>query len=502
MTWVEPIAVRLVSKLQQRDCQTKGDFTHSRQMLIISPARANSPMKPSRCRSLLIVLIASVALLSGPRASADIGFSASATNSVAVSNTLTYTFNFTNATGFPIQNVFLTNQLSIALATNQSGWVMVNSNTLVLPVGTLPTGAVLQTNLSVTPFFIGIRTNDPVITNIVTLVASGQTNVTTNLVTTVVIPKGDLAVSISVPTQGLLAGDVLVMTVAVTNLGPQTIQNVTLANQIPTSFKLLTPTNLITSFTNGNLTIGLGSLANGGSTNLQFRFEPTNSGAGFVLTAQVVASSLVDSNLANNTATSTNDIGAYLPATLIATNLSAQIYNPQTGLMEQTFLLSNIGSNSVPSARVIVSGLTNWLYNAAGTNAGLPFVTYNSALGTNQSVVMLLEYFIPTRVAVTNPVLTAFAVPPVNLTASTNLSLSITTFTNLSGGRWLVEFQSVPGRSYTVLYFDNLVSAWSAAQPAIIAPADRTQWIDNGPPKTSTHPSNTTFRLYRVLQNP
>ena len=478
----------------------KGGFPHSRPILTINQHEP-SLMNTSRCRRSIFSLLTAVVLLTGRPASADIGFSASATPSpVIVSNALTYTFNFTNTTGVVITNIFLTNQISFTLVTNRPGWVNITSNVMVLPIGTLTSGAVIQTNWSVNPFTLGIQTNTLFFTNTVTLVAEGQANVITNLITQIAIPQSDLGVSISVPTQGVLANDVMVMDVTVTNLGPDTIQNVTLTNLLPTSFTLLTPTNLISLFANGNLTINLGSLTNRGSTNLHLTFQPTNSGS-FGLVAQVVAPSLVDTNLANNQTISTNVIGAYMEGTLTATFLSAQQYNPQTGLMEQTILLSNIGTNSVLSARVIVSGLTNWLYNAVGTNAGLPFVTYNSTLGTNQSVVMLLEYFVPTRVAVANPILTAVAVPAVNFTAFTNSSLSITTFTNLSGGRWLVEFQSVPGRSYTVLYSDNFGAMWSSAQPAITAPADRIQWIDNGPPKTATHPSNTVSRLYRVLQN-
>ena len=158
-------------------------------------------MKYSRCRHILFSFLFVAALLAARPAAADLGFSAAvSTSSIVVSNTLTYTFNLTNATGFAISNIFLTNQFSIAIATNQSGWVTVNSNTIVLPVGTLLNATVLQTNWSGTPFFTGIRTNELSVTNTVTLVADGQANVTTNLETKIVIPKGDLGVSISVPT--------------------------------------------------------------------------------------------------------------------------------------------------------------------------------------------------------------------------------------------------------------------------------------------------------------
>jgi hypothetical protein len=64
----------------------------------------------------------------------------------------------------------------------------------------------------------------------------------------------------------------------------------------------------------------------------------------------------------------------------------------------------------------------------------------------------------------------------------------------------LIEFQSIPGHTYSVLYSDD--SSFTntlVAQPSIVAPADRTQWIDDGPPKTISAPTNVSSRFYQVL---
>lgn len=460
-------------------------------------------MKFSRCRSLLTILLAAVALLSERRASADIGFSASATNSVVVSNTLTYRFNFTNATGVTITNIFLTNQLSFTVASNPPGWVTIASNIIVLPIGTLTNGGALQTNWSSNPFIVGIPTNTVFYTNAVTLVASGQANVSTNLVTKIVIPQGDLAVSISVPTQGLLAGDVLVMSVTVTNLGPDTIQNVTLTNLLPTSFRLLTPTNLVSIFTNGNLTVGIGSLTNRGSTNLHLSFEPTNSGS-FGLVAQVVAPSLVDTNIANNTAISTNVIGAFLtnPGD-VTTTVVTQRFNFLTGLLEVTVRLTNGTANPLPATRVLASGLPTGarLYNGSGTNSGNTYALYNATLAAGASVDLVLEFYVLKVSTFTNYTLAAFGVPVVNLNSSTTNGTSVLSTSYGSGG-FLIKFAATIGKTYTVLYSDN-ASFTNAltSQPSIVAPATQVQWIDYGPPKTVTHPTNAVQRFYRVMQN-
>jgi hypothetical protein len=65
----------------------------------------------------------------------------------------------------------------------------------------------------------------------------------------------------------------------------------------------------------------------------------------------------------------------------------------------------------------------------------------------------------------------------------------------------LIEFQSVPGQAYLILYSDN-ASFTNAlmAQPTIVAPADRVQWIDDGPPKTISRLADCTNRFYKVVQ--
>ena len=60
----------------------------------------------------------------------------------------------------------------------------------------------------------------------------------------------------------------------------------------------------------------------------------------------------------------------------------------------------------------------------------------------------------------------------------------------------------MPGNSYSVVYSDNVAFANAlAAQPPIMAPADRVQWIDNGPPETLSRPAGTAARFYRVQLN-
>jgi hypothetical protein len=225
--------------------------------------------------------------------------------------------------------------------------------------------------------------------------------------------------------------------------------------------------------------------------------QPTNTG---VLTFSATAGLFDINNPAQSASTNITVQG--FSGTLIATNVLSMVFDPQTGLMDQKIRLSNIGTNAVAAARVMVSGLTNRLYNAVGTNNGKPYVVYGSTLDTNQSVDLVLEYFIPTRLPITisNSQYTAVGIGAVDLSlpTGTNGTFLITKIVPLTNSFVLIEFQSTPGLTYTISYSDDTVS-WLLAQPSIKAHADRTQWIDDGPPKTVSVP---TSRLYRAFVNP
>jgi len=221
----------------------------------------------------------------------------------------------------------------------------------------------------------------------------------------------------------------------------------------------------------------------------------------------VTAPNLLDPNLTNNTASNSLDVMDYPAADLVAVTNSAQIVNHQNGLIEQSILLSNVGTNDVTAARVIVTGLSNRLFNASGTNNGTPFVVYASKLAVNQSVSLLLQYAPRLPFPFADSQLQAFAVPVPDWTpptaASTSKSLNITRLVQLANGNMLVEFPAITNRSYTVVYSDNVsFSNAMIAPPSIVAPANVIQWIDYGPPTTTSAPTNSPVRFYRVFLNP
>jgi hypothetical protein len=274
--------------------------------------------------------------------------------------------------------------------------------------------------------------------------------------------------------------------------------------------KGVSPTNQSYTVVVSNLLFNLGTLADGGYTNLQFTVEPTNAEM-LTLFASVGSSSVFDPDLTNNSASTNINVTNYLPSLLVAVTNSAEVINPQVGLFEQNILLSNVGATNVLAARVVVTGLTvtNQLYNAVGTNDGNPFVYYSAPLLTNQSVILKLQFFEPyTRATfpLTNSQLQAYAVPMPDWTppvvSSTSTNLNITGIVQLSNGNILIQFPATLGKTYTVVYSDNvLFSNAMIAPPSFTATENPVQWIDYGPPATISAPANTSNRFYRVILN-
>ena len=302
----------------------------------------------------------------------------------------------------------------------------------------------------------------------------------------------------------------------VTNLGPTNASNVILTNAVLSpstntwvTWGLVSPTNLTVEFTNGTALVSLGTLTNQAVINCAFAAQATNAML-LTLYASVGSADVPDPNLTNNVATTNVLVTNALPGILVANFASPlQAFNPQNGLMEQVVVLSNVGPTSVASSRVVVSGLTatNWLFNAAGTNNSDPFVVYAAPLNTNQSVNLLLQYFVPTGLpfTITTNQLQALEVPAYDLTPPSNLgtNIAISDKLQLPSGRILIEFPSVTNAGYTVVYSDNATFTNSkVALPSITAPADRVQWIDYGPPGTISLPAGTNSRFYKVYLNP
>ena len=452
-------------------------------------------------------------MVAGARVEAQVSLSYSilgSPNPALVNSNLTYTISLTNngiAVNIVVTNtldaqctfVSATNTFPGATTTNNGNVVVFSFNSPFDP-NLLP---VAQMTVIAQPTAVGL------VTNTVTFNIIGIPTFTTNIVTRVTNAPSilaDLAVAMKGPTMAVFSNDWMSYGVSVTNLGPNTAPNVFLTNTLPPGVGYITNSPAFTRLgTGSNVVISLGSLTNGAFRNFVLTVQPTNAGA-LTFSSVVNSTTMTDPTPANNTASFTVAVSNFLSGQLVAYTNSAQVPNGQVGYLEQTIVVSNKGPTTVAAVRVMVSGLTNRLANAVGTNNGNPFVVYSSSLDPGQSVNLLLQFY-PNRTAFAfgNSQLHAVEVTPLNLAPPANLSskVNFTGIFRMPSGGMLLEFPTLSNRTYTVEYTTNLLSTnWLAVQPALIAPANYTFWIDYGPPATLSQPTNSAVRFYRVFLNP
>jgi uncharacterized repeat protein (TIGR01451 family) len=464
----------------------------------------------------LLATMAVALFLAGTRVEAQGQFGlsvVSSADSILVSNNLTYTITVTNLLG-PFGDVLVSNTLPASVqfksAIPSFGGTVTNfGSVVVFDIGPFDVSTIVQMSLTVQPTAVGLITNQVIVWVPSTLgTYATATNVVTQ-VTNVPPVEADLGVAITVPTTAIITNDWTTYSVSVTNAGPSAAPGVMFTNTLPPGTSLLgvLPRLPIYTASGSNLIFNLGTLNSGASAGFQFSIQPTNAGV-LNCAASVGAPGVLDPNPANNTASNSFAVLNYLSGILTASVTSTQTYNPQNGLVEQFITVSNAGLTSVPATRVVVAGLTSQqLFNNVGTNSGNPFVVYASKLDTNQTVRLLFQFFAANYFTLTNSQLQAFAVPlpnlapPVVLSSSRNLVIS--RILPLSNGDVLLEFPSTVGRTYTLVYSDNvLFSNAMIAPPSIVAGANRKQWVDYGPPTTTSVPPAAGARFYRVIQNP
>ena len=441
-------------------------------------------------------------------------FATGSPNPVIVSNSLTYTIIVTNLSGFTPADTLVTNTLAgsfqILSVTNSQGTNSISGNVVVFDLGVFNTGTIAQMAVTVQPMAQGTVADAVTVVSFTPAATPSSTNVITQVTNAPVLPQADLAVAMTEPTSQVFSNDWMVYGVSVTNLGPATAPGVFLTNTLPTNvaYKSVSPSNktFTVSIQSSNVIFNLGALTNGAFRNFQLTVQPTNAGT-WTFVSVVSTNGVYDPNPTNNSASINVAVSNFLshPGQLTATIVSPQKFNQLSGRLEQSIVLSNAGPTSVDSARVTVTGLTNWLSNATGTNNGNPFVTYASALANGQGGAYLLLQFYPNQNSFpfTNSQLRADGVTMPNLApaASGLMPTNILLMARLPSGGVFLEFPTLTNRAFTVEYSSNLVN-WLAAQPITVTPANYTAWIDYGPPETVSHPTNTPMRFYRVFLNP
>ena len=433
---------------------------------------------------------------------------------VTISNTLTFTINLTNTSGLTLTNLLVTNALpasaQLLSATTTTGIVaqVSGTNAVFLTVRFLTNNGRVTFAVLSRPGALGS------ITNSVYIAATNGTVPLTNLLTTteVVLGFANLSVGFVGPSQTVLTNDQMTYTVSVTNHGPNTASGVVLSNHFALGARLIyiSPTNLTGSQSGTNLVLNLGSFTSNGVQQIQMVLSPTNAGS-FTFASTVFAPSFQDTNTTDNVFTNAVLVTNALPGVITQiSTLASSTVDRQSGLMIQRVTFRNTGATSVASLRVNVAGLItrftgipDRLYNATGTNSGIPYVEFPVSLAPNATVECVLEFFFPTRTPFNALTITALEVPVISTSSSGATGVAASSSILLGSGQILIEFSAVEGRRYRVLYSDAaaFTNFW-AAQPTVVAPGDRVQWIDSGPPKTISAPASVASRFYKVLEVP
>ncbi len=147
------------------------------------------------------------------------------------------------------------------------------------------------------------------------------------------------------------------------------------------------------------------------------------------------------------------------------TALGPIVLNHQNGLFEQFVRIANNTPQSFPNGvRLLIKGLdtTNRIYNATGTNAGIPYIDVRTPLPSQGFVDVLLQYYIPNPRTVPNPQLLAEPLPfTVPVAAAPTLVLS-----GQSTNALTLRFSTVAGRLYYLQSSEDFTT-WSAV-PGLI----------------------------------
>ncbi|MBL9169972.1 MAG: DUF11 domain-containing protein [Verrucomicrobiales bacterium] len=304
----------------------------------------------------------------------------------------------------------------------------------------------------------------------------------------------------------VLVGQDAIYNLTLTNRGPDRMGGLFLTNTVPLGARLVSVTmngtNAPCIATNDVLICTLGALEPGASLPLRFVFSTEVAGT---LTNRfiIAGEGATDPDVTNNSAEIQTPVQELPSDDLIASFQTEMKLNRQTGLLEQRLKVTNNGTTPKPRVRVLFHDLPEGgtVYNAAGSEEGVPFVQLNETLQPGESRELTIEYYLPKRAKIPNPRLimrTGGGLLPV---VAEGVAIDVSRTVVLSPNRFLLEFVCEPGKVYQVQYSDD-GQTWSRAQPIVRAVNTRLQWLDDGPPKTDTAPSETPMRLYRVFTVP
>jgi hypothetical protein len=257
--------------------------------------------------------------------------------------------------------------------------------------------------------------------------------------------------------------------------------------------------------------VSLGAMLAGESKTATFILPPGTYDTNDLVVARLEDVELPEFERANNQAiipmpsATEEDLGLFVYSQTNSVDAEGcLLLNRQTGLYEQTITVENNSASAVGGFVLYIDGLADGVkvYNADGYDeaSGRYYMLCTEGLSAYGSISFALEYYDSLRREIVAADIQLSIEPVSELSVnSVRGSYQAIGFTPTADGSMLVEFASEPGTTYYVEYSDDLIN-WNTVESPIRATRTRTEWFDDGPPKTPCCPDNTSSRFYRVLQ--
>lgn len=438
-------------------------------------------------------------------ARADLSIVGTANHStINLGETIVYIISVQNDSAIAAQNVVISSTFPgnavIIRATNSivsplvTSLVTTNRGLVNLTLSNLPGSSAIQLIIELQPGTAGSFTNS------LSAAANGLVSSTGEIVVTVGRLNTDLKLTTTALPSSALAGDYLTFNVAVVNLGPSTANGVTITSVLPTNTMLISviPTGH-SAFANRVLTLSVGTLTNGATTNFTVTIQPGAAGS-FIVTNSVQAADIADLTTSNNSTAASINIAPFVPTDIKIVSLSDFVYNQNTALFDQIVTLSNTSTSTLFNIHLIATNLasSNKLWNVAGTNAAHPFVLLDLQLAPGEMAQTTVEFFFAKRAPSPVAIIAAGQATTFSSISVTNLSLS-------ASGDLSLQVPAVTNRTYSVLYATNVVDLILPATNAVrttgtVATNGSVTLIVPAPPLPTTN-SPTTTRFVRVIEN-
>jgi uncharacterized repeat protein (TIGR01451 family) len=297
-----------------------------------------------------------------------------------VGGTVVFTIMLSNSSTNAATNVQVTDQLPAGLAfVSANPAAEYNSATGVWTVGTVNAGTNRTLTITATVQTAGAKTNTAAIA------ASDQFDPDTvnNQSSVTVTPRqANLSITKTDAPDPVTPGGTLTYTITVTNNGPDTAQNITVTDSLPSglTFASCTATGGLCNNTGNNVTATYGSLANGASATITLSATVSNSASdgSTISNTATISSDTFDPNTGNNTATATTSVQTAPPPSADL-SLTKSVDNSSPNVGDQvvfTIQLGNGGPDAATNVQVkdqLPSGLTFVSAN--------PVAEYNAATG-------------------------------------------------------------------------------------------------------------------------